>query len=167
MIHVLQDIMNKLCSEYELGYIPVVLEQNPCGMIGTSGAFNCNTTFWYISICSTDAPIVQMMAAHHEFRHYWQRIHYADLHFLRWKTYANEFRPYYGTIVDVLEADARIFGCTKGQYNLRELLDEYPVESLERIIQTNTLSWTKEYLSLRYSGQAHFLSSNGVLGFSP
>ena len=70
-------------------------------------------------------------------------------------------------IVYLLEADARVFGFTKGKSDLQDLLDKYPSDIWRAIINGQMRPLTKEFLSSRYSEKATLLNSSGVLGFSP
>ncbi len=90
---------------------------------------------------------------YHEFEHAFQYKHYRTLCELWWnKQHNREYYMYYRQFLNVLEADARVFGRSLGQRNLRQWLEFYTPEQLECYWQNNCLHAAQAKLFYRATG---------------
>ena len=83
-------------------------------------------------------------AIYHEFRHMFQYVYYRDLY--RWwlaPSNWNTYIQYYGTVINVLEEDARQFAASKGQVDTKALLDTLSADDWEFLKITQQIGLTE------------------------
>ena len=123
-----QSLVDFLCDKYDFVHIPVIFDHNQLTRPGVGGQYNFQEQ--KIVIDENEDEDLFMEIVYHEFRHYWQHIHYGEL-FIWWTCYSGGlYKRFYNTDFCSIEADARLFGTSYGVFGREDLLKSFSISQL-------------------------------------
>lgn len=121
-----QSLIDDLCQEYGIPKIEVSFDTSLFTTESAGGQFN----FLIMKIVVDENEPELLEILFHEFRHYWQYIHYPEIFF--WWTCCSGglYKKYYHTAFCSIEEDARVFGTSHGTEDREDLLRAYDASFL-------------------------------------
>lgn len=123
-----QSLVDFLCVKYDFVHIPVIFNHNQLTKPGIGGQYNFQEQ--KIVVDENENEDLFMEIVYHEFRHYWQHIHYGEL-FIWWTCCSGGlYKRFYNADFCSIEADARSFGTSYGVLGREDLLKSFSPSQL-------------------------------------